>query len=305
MKKHLLFILATLLPLVASAEKVEIDGIWYNLTQENRIAEVTSSPTKYSGDLVIPAIVVFQEESYEVTIIGNNAFASCSSLGSVIIPRGVVRIGDNAFSSCHSLSSIIIPEGVKSIGSNAFYNCKFIESIVLPNGLETIDFSAFAFCPMLKEVYCYAENIPSAKPNAFDGSNLKHAVLHVLPGSINRYKAISPWSKFSNMTTDNEEEERLKTSIGIQGTFDLNGRSISGEGLPRPITTVQAEGRVVVTITVNPAGEVVATSINLRTNTSDSQLRKSAEDAAKRARFNKIDSKDNQTGTITYYFKLR
>lgn len=93
--------------------------------------------------------------------------------------------------------------------------------------------------------------------------------------------------------------------IGVQGTFDLNGRSISGDGLPIPVNTVQDEGRVVVTITVNPAGQVIATSINLRTNTSNPQLRKAAEDAAKRARFNNIDAVDNQTGTITYYFKLR
>jgi TonB family protein len=100
-------------------------------------------------------------------------------------------------------------------------------------------------------------------------------------------------------------EAEKAVGIGVQGTFDLNGRSLSGEGLPRPINTVQAEGRVVVTITVNPAGEVIATSINLRTNTPDPQLRKAAEDAARRAKFNATDGIDNQTGTITYYFKLR
>ena len=100
-------------------------------------------------------------------------------------------------------------------------------------------------------------------------------------------------------------EAEKTVGIGVQGTFDLNGRSLSGEGLPRPINTVQAEGRVVVTITVNPAGQVIATSINLRTNTSNPQLRKAAEDAARRARFNATDGIDNQTGTITYYFKLR
>ena len=92
---------------------------------------------------------------------------------------------------------------------------------------------------------------------------------------------------------------------GALGTFDLNGRSISGDGLPVPINTVQDEGRVVVNITVNPDGTVVATSINRRTNTVNPELRKAAEDAAKRARFNGIDGVDNQTGTITYYFKLR
>ena len=89
-------------------------------------------------------------------------------------------------------------------------------------------------------------------------------------------------------------------------SFDLYGRSVFGGGsLPSPTNTVQAEGRVVVTITVNPSGHVIATSINLRTNTSNPELRKAAEDAARRARFNAIDAVDNQTGTITYYFKLR
>lgn len=93
--------------------------------------------------------------------------------------------------------------------------------------------------------------------------------------------------------------------IGVQGTFDLNGRSISGSGLPIPVNTVQDEGCVVVNITVNPAGQVIATSINRRTNTVNPELRKAAEDAAKKARFNGIDGVDNQSGTITYYFKLR
>lgn len=95
------------------------------------------------------------------------------------------------------------------------------------------------------------------------------------------------------------------TGLGVRGTFDLNGRSISGDGLPVPVNTVQDEGRVVVNITVNPAGKVVATSINRRTNTVNPELRKAAEDAAKRAQFNQINAVDNQTGTITYYFKLR
>lgn len=93
--------------------------------------------------------------------------------------------------------------------------------------------------------------------------------------------------------------------VGVQGTFDLNGRSLSGSGLPVPVNTVQDEGCVVVNITVNPAGQVIATSINRRTNTVNPELRKAAEDAARKARFNAIEGVDNQSGTITYYFKLR
>ena len=98
--------------------------------------------------------------------------------------------------------------------------------------------------------------------------------------------------------------EGKPTGVGGYGSWDLNGRSLSG-GLPRPVYNVQEEGRVVVTITVNPVGEVIHTSINKRTNTANAALRKAAEDAARKARFNTVSGVNNQTGTITYYFKLK
>ena len=88
-------------------------------------------------------------------------------------------------------------------------------------------------------------------------------------------------------------------------TFNLGGRSIGEGGLPRPVYNVQDEGKVVVTITVNPAGQVIGTSINRQTNTVNPALRKAAEDAAKKARFNTVSGLSNQTGTITYYFNLK
>ena len=96
-----------------------------------------------------------------------------------------------------------------------------------------------------------------------------------------------------------------KTGTGGYGTFDLGGRSLGTGSLPKPVYNVQEEGRVVVNITVNPAGQVISTSISPQTNTVNSTLRKAEEDAAKKARFNTIDGVNNQTGTITYYFNLR
>lgn len=94
------------------------------------------------------------------------------------------------------------------------------------------------------------------------------------------------------------------TGVGGVGSWDLNGRSLNGS-LPVPVYNVQDEGRVVVTITVNPAGKVISTSINKRTNTVNAALRRAAEEAARKATFNTISGVNNQTGTITYYFKLR
>ena len=89
------------------------------------------------------------------------------------------------------------------------------------------------------------------------------------------------------------------------GTWDLSGRDMVGE-LPRPTyDDVQAEGRVVVTITVSPEGNVVQVQINQRTNTVNQKLQQAALNAAAKTKFNAIGGLNNQTGTITYYFKQR
>lgn len=97
------------------------------------------------------------------------------------------------------------------------------------------------------------------------------------------------------------------SGTGGYGTFDLGGRALGrGSSLPKPIYAVQEEGRVVVNITVNPAGVVIATSINLsQTRTSNQSLRRAAEEAARKARFEAVNGVNNQVGTITYYFNLR
>ena len=95
------------------------------------------------------------------------------------------------------------------------------------------------------------------------------------------------------------------TGVGGYGTFSLGGRTIGEGGLPRPAYNVQDEGRVVVTIIVNPEGKVISTSINKQTNTVNPSLRKAAEEAAAKARFNAVEGFENQQGTITYYFNLK
>lgn len=104
---------------------------------------------------------------------------------------------------------------------------------------------------------------------------------------------------------DGNSSTGAKTGTGGYGTFNLGGRSLGTGSLPKPAYNVQEEGRVVVNITVNPSGAVISTSISPQSNTVDSSLRKAAEDAAKKARFNTVEGVNNQTGTITYYFNLR
>ena len=111
-------------------------------------------------------------------------------------------------------------------------------------------------------------------------------------------------NKGAEGSIEGNENIGVSKGVGNYGTVDLNGRGLVGD-LPRPQYNVQDEGRVVVTITVSPEGEVMRAEINSRTNTTNTELRKAALNAARKARFNKVNGLDNQSGTITYYFKLR
>lgn len=106
-------------------------------------------------------------------------------------------------------------------------------------------------------------------------------------------------SPFGN--TDTGENE----GIGGYGSFNLSGRSLGSGGLPRPDYNAQEEGRIVLDITVDPKGNVISAEIGRGTNITNDALRKSARDAARRAKFNKIQGTNNQNGTITYNYKLK
>lgn len=105
-------------------------------------------------------------------------------------------------------------------------------------------------------------------------------------------------SPFGN--SDQGENE----GVGGYGSFNLNGRSIGAAGLPRPTYTAQEEGRIVINITVDPKGNVIFAEIGKGTNIDNASMRKSALEAAKRAKFNSISGANNQSGTITYRYSL-
>ena len=109
------------LALFARADNtMEIDGIWYSLISNTKIAVVINNPNKYTGNVVIPSSVNYNGLEYSVTSIGNGAFSNCSGLTSITIPNSVTSIGYAAFYDCTNLTSITIPQSVVSIGATAF-----------------------------------------------------------------------------------------------------------------------------------------------------------------------------------------
>lgn len=146
----------------------EVNGIYYNLAETT--AEVTSVPNSgtYKGEIVIPASIIFDEVTYNVTSIGNNAFSGCKLLTAVTIPASVTSIGDNAFTGCVGLSSIILPANLTSIGDNAFSGCTGITAITIPASVTSIGSNALSNCKGLASIVVEAGN---ATYNSTNNSN--------------------------------------------------------------------------------------------------------------------------------------
>ncbi|CAK7062092.1 MAG: hypothetical protein PETM_02674 [Petrimonas sp.] len=105
------------------------------------------------------------------------------------------------------------------------------------------------------------------------------------------------------VSTGNASQGATSGTGGI-GTFDLGGRSLGSGGLAQPNYSVNDYGTVVVNITVDPRGNVINAEIGRGTNTPNTSLRNEALRAARRTKFNAINSANNQQGTITYRFNL-
>ena len=189
-----ILLLALLLPLTATAYDFAVDGICYNI--HGNEAAVTSSRVTgflyigFSGSLVIPATVTYNETTYPVTSIEAVAFWGSTRLTSIDIPNSVTEIGQEAFGHCSALTSIvvesgnprydsrnncnaiiettnnvlivgckntIIPNSVTEIGNLAFDYCDSLTSIVIPNSVTSIGQGAFYSCEGLTSI-----NIPNS-----------------------------------------------------------------------------------------------------------------------------------------------
>ena len=138
-------------------DKVEVDGIYYNINTTDNTASVTHDGNKYTGEVVIPATIVYDGVTYDVTEIGNSAFYKCTDMTSITIPISVTSIGYDAFAGCKNLTSVNIPNRVTTIGSAAFAGCTGLTSINIPNSVTTFGAKAFQACENLTSV-----NIPNS-----------------------------------------------------------------------------------------------------------------------------------------------
>ncbi len=98
--------------------------------------------------------------------IKNHAFDNCSSLHSIILPKGLTQIEDFCFNNCTVLDKIMLPDTLRYIGMNAFANCNMLSFIELPDDLTFMGTSAFVNCVSLYKVKL-PQRLEKISANAF------------------------------------------------------------------------------------------------------------------------------------------
>ena len=113
--RHALLAVALLLGrFTASAEVVQIDGVWYDIQVWHMTAEVTAPPdgTPYAGTVVIPTMVNYDGMEYKVVAIADAACRGSKGVTSVSLPDSLVSIGDAAFEGCISIGTCLEGDAV-------------------------------------------------------------------------------------------------------------------------------------------------------------------------------------------------
>ena len=141
--------------------------------------------------------------------------------------------------------------GLKKIGDEAFSNCSGLKSITIPASVTSIGAYAFDYCQELKDVYCLAEQVPTAEGTTFFNSNIGNATLHVPSASVNAYKAAYPWKNFKSIVSldggDTPEPQKCATPtishIGDKLKFscETEGVSFCYQITPPPSSENQGE----------------------------------------------------------------
>ena len=244
MKKLILqFTIMLMLPMVASADIVEIDGIYYNLIPKGNAVEVASNPQKYKGVINTPESVTYEGNSYKVTHIMERAFFLCSSLVSITIPNGIT-IGDGAFNGCTSLLSVTIPKSVTSIGKGVFGGCSSLTTITIPNSVTSIGDGAFNGCSGLTSL-TIPNGVTSIGDYAFSGCS--GLTSFTIPNSVVSIglNAFESCSGLSSVHISNLESWcKISFSGGYSNPLSvahhlyLNGEEIINLVIPNGITSI-------------------------------------------------------------------
>lgn len=243
--------------LPALPKRFVCDGIEYRAIYQGdgNFAEVTiPSGEMYSGAIVIPATVTYQDVEYVVSGFdqtdGLSPFVGNPFITSLDLQLHVDTLRRMQFMGCTQLASLSLPSTLRYIEDECFRNCPMLTQISLPASLEALGDNAFCGCQFLTDIYCYAMVPPAGSETdnyPFAQCRPQNVMLHVPSGTENLYRTTGFWTRFSNVTDDLPADV---TAIG-------NAMTPRSEMLP-----IKTIGRLYVTIRLNTARTVCIYSLN-------------------------------------------
>ncbi|MBQ9077660.1 MAG: leucine-rich repeat protein [Muribaculaceae bacterium] len=232
-----------------SAHDFEVDGIYYNVTDETaKTVEVTyrDGIDDYTGSINIPSSVTYNGSTYSVTSIGDSAFRFCSNLTSVTIPNSVTTIGHEAFSGCNSLTEVTIGSSVVSIGQSAFYDTGWYNNQA--DGILYLDNCCLG----------YKGNVPTGILSIKNGTrviasgafgNCANLISVTIPKSVT---SIGSWAfrECSGLTEVNitdlsawckiDFEDSSSNPLYYAKNLKINGTEVKNLAIPNDITGIKA-----------------------------------------------------------------
>lgn len=162
-------------------EYVDSQNITYVLFDDGtaRIKGGTYSGGKYThktipnvSDIVIPATIDYEGNTYTVNRILSGAFADISTITSVKLPTTAnLTIDDSVFSGT-SITSLTL-KAPMNLRPGAFKSMKLLETVTIADGQQSIPSSLFAYCSKLHTVNL-PNTINSIGEYAFDSTNISN-----------------------------------------------------------------------------------------------------------------------------------
>ncbi|MCH5228174.1 MAG: leucine-rich repeat protein [Muribaculaceae bacterium] len=128
-----------------------VDNLYYSIIENNNVSVSAYiwDETLRNYDLVIPEIVEYNGNVYNIIEIGSSSF-TYSPFKTVKIPDSVIKIEPFSFTGSQELERVELGNSVEEIGG--FANCESLSSINLPESLKIIREGCFSFCFALSEI---------------------------------------------------------------------------------------------------------------------------------------------------------
>ena len=218
-----------------------IDGLKYTYFDGDLYVKGTD-PKMFDGIANVISTLKYGDQT--INVIGIWNFKSVDKLKTFNIPNTVTTISREAFMDCRNLEKVIIGKGLKYIQSKAFYNCL-----------------------SLKDVYCYAENVPVAYVEDFVVSpflrvDLSAATLHVPASSVDKYKADEYWGKFGTILPIEDGTTRIDATSSNCDIKAYGGAiTVSGCRDGENVSVYSVGGQLISTAVINNGSAVINTNL--------------------------------------------